>query len=572
MSEIRTNMLISGESSEYRSNMEISIVTLNSTLVDTHSSFRTNLDISTKLNDGSISSIKTNLELNNVSLRFNLVDMTKLNQSVLYFSKFFNMYFEPEVMWNLLAQGTNEQINISHLTDALSNYLTRDSVLGIEDYLDSIKETLTNHLKDDNRHFTTKEKEFLLYLMENPIQGGGGESLFEKTIIGNNIPAVVPKKQEGKDAGIISNTFVSCRGVDFTTSGGGGGITRSDLFNILSGDPVSDSEFINNKFLKISPLIENWIRNNLADYETDPTVPIWVKAITEEQIYIWDLITSLFRPSEDDTYVYTTNNRGFVSNSFISCRGIDSSSSSSGSLTRNDLFGILSGSPQEGESINLNYLVGLRDLVDTYGYLKSITKNQIISALGDTPLFQSDFKDFDAVSNIIQQDIDNWNFIYSLIDLSEDETYIYPKENRGIVSKSFISCKGLDITSNNVGSLYLNDLLDVAINNPKNKEVLTYDDSLGKWVNSLIESGLNTEELEAYLIDKGYIKESTLFETVDNVKVIKKSFLPKIEIEADKGLYIDKSNLKISLNIDEETFGYNNNDKLILKRVDGGYL
>ena len=73
------------------------------------------------------------------------------------------MYFEPEVIWNLLAQGTNEQINISHLTDALSNYLTRDSVLGIEDYLDSIKETLTSHLKDDNRHFTTKEKEFLLF-------------------------------------------------------------------------------------------------------------------------------------------------------------------------------------------------------------------------------------------------------------------------------------------------------------------------------------------------------------------------------------------------------------------------
>lgn len=362
MSEIRTNMLISGESSEYRSNIEISIVTLNSTLVDTHSSFRTNLDISTKLNDGSISSIKTNLELNNVSLRFNLVDMTKLNQSVLYFSKFFNLYFEPEVMWNLLAQGTNEQINISHLTDALSNYLTRDSVLGIEDYLDSIKETLTSHLKDDNRHFTTKEKEFLLYLMENPIQGGGGESLFEKTILGDNIPAVIPKKQEGKDAGIISN-------------------------------------------------------------------------------------------------------------SFISCKGLDSSSSSFGSLTRNDLFGILSGPPQEGEIINLNYLVGLRELVDTYGYLKSITKNQIISALGDTPLFKSDFKDFDAVSNILQQDINNWNFIYSLIDLSEDKTYIFPKENRGIVSNSFISCKGLDETVPQIGGTFdRKSLFDILSGEPQNGE------------------------------------------------------------------------------------------------------
>lgn len=477
MSEIRTNILISGESSEYRSNIEISVVTLNSALVDTHSSFRTNLDITTTLKDGSISAIKTNLELNNVALKFYLVDMTKLKQSLLYFSKFFNMYFEPEVMWDLLAQGTNEQINISHLNEALSNYVKIDITNNILIDLERVKLNLQEHIKDNKKHFTEKEKEFLLNLMENPNSFGSGDSLFEKVSINQNniiLPAVKPLKQDGKDAGIISNTFISCRGVDSTASGGSGGITRIDLFNILSGEPINDSEFINNKFLKISPLIENWIRNNLADYETDPTVPIFVKNITEDQIKSWDAVASWFDISEDESYIFTTNERGFVSHSFISCKGLDlNAASSGGSFSRSELFDILSDNPQEGERINLQYLIGLEELVESFGFLKSINKNQITTALGYTPLKKEDFKDFATVSNIVKQDVDNWNFIFSLIGLSEDGTYIFPKENRGFVSDSFISCKGLDKTAPQVGGTFdRSSLFEILSNEPQDGEFI----------------------------------------------------------------------------------------------------
>lgn len=504
MSEIRTNILISGESLEYRSNIEISIVTLNSTLVDTHSSFRTTLDISTKDNIGNVNAIRTTLELNNVELKFYLVDMTKLNQSILYFSKFFNMNFEPEVMWDLLSQGTKEQINITHLTEALSNYITNADITSITSSINILSNNLNTHIKDDNRHFTEKEKKFLLSLLENPNILGSGDSLFEKISITENnvaIPAVKPLRQDNKEVGIISNTFISCRGLDSTSADSNAGIIRSDLFTILSGDPVSDSEFINNKFLKISPLIENWIRNNLKSYESDPTVPFWVKAITTEQIYIWDLITSLFRPSEDNTYVYTTNNRGFVSNSFISCRGIDNSASSSSSLTRNDLFSILSGPPQEGEKINLQYLIGLGDLIDSLGYIKSINKNQVIAALGYIPLAKDNFKDFDAVSNIIKQDVDNWNFVFSLIGLSEDKTYIFPKEGRGIVSNSFISCRGLDNSVAQIGggTFDRESLFNILSGEPQNGEFINL-----KYID------LSNYATTDFVISQGYITSNYL--------------------------------------------------------------
>ena len=530
MSEIRTNVLISGESSEYRSNIEISIVTLNSALIDTHSSFRTTLDISTTDNSGNINAVKTTLELNNVELKFYLVDMTKLNQSILYFSKFFNMNFEPEVMWDLLSQGTKEQINITHLTEALSNYITSTDITAITDSINILSNNLNTHIKDDNRHFTEKEKKFLLSLLENPNILGSGDSLFERISITENnvaIPAVKPLRQDNKEVGIISNTFISCRGLDSTSADSNAGITRNDLFTILTGDPVSDSEFINNKFLKISPLIENWIRNNLKSYESDPTVPFWVKAITTEQIYIWDLITSLFRPSEDNTYVYTTNNRGFVSNSFISCRGIDNSASSSDSLTRNDLFSILSGPPQEGEKINLQYLIGLGDLIDSLGYIKSINKNQVIAALGYIPLAKDNFKDFDAVSNIIKQDIDNWNFVFSLIGLSEDKTYIFPKEDRGIVSNSFISCKGLDISAPQVGGTFdRSSLFNILSGEPQNGESINLgylDLSTYATIEFVVSQGYVTSgaltgyATQQWVLSKGYATTSDLDTRINNL-------------------------------------------------------
>lgn len=249
MSEIRTNILISGESSEYRSNIEISIVTLNSALVDTHSSFRTNLDITTKLKDGSISAIKTNLELNNVALKFNLVDITN---------------------------------NI--LTD-----------------LERVKLNLQEHIKDNKKHFTEKEKEFLLNLMENPNSFGSGDSLFEKVSINQNniiLPAVKPLKQDGKDAGIISNTFISCKGVDITTGSSNGGITRQDLFYILKGEPQDSSEYINSKYLRLDDILDDYAKAsdlqillNIIGVDTNGDVYIKKNGETARNFYTYGAIS-----------------------------------------------------------------------------------------------------------------------------------------------------------------------------------------------------------------------------------------------------------------------------------------
>lgn len=448
MSEIRTNMIISGESSEYRSNMEISVVTLNNTMIDTHSSFRTNIDISTTLNDGNVNQIQTNLELNNISLQFYLVDMTKLNQSLLYFSKFFNMYFEPEVMWELLAQGTNEQINISHLSDALSKYTPLDTTLFLIKTIEDVGNDLSTHMKDDERHFTIDEKEFLLNIMNNGVIGNGG-GLFEKVIINRDdtvVPAVRPIKQEGKDSGIISNTFISCKGTDITSANleSGAGLTRYDLFSILTSDPLNADEYINEKFLRLDRIAEEVLKG-----EKDPTVPAYVKSITREQIYSWDLVASLFSVSKDNTYILVNNNRGFVSDSFISCKGLDNSAFSSSSGLDIDLVWYylgLDGTEQINKSHLTNALDGYatEDWVKTQGYL--------------TSFIESDPTVPQYVKSISQEQITSWDLVASLFKVSQDDTYVYLTNNRGFVSNSFISCKGLDDSTSTSDVIDMNQI------------------------------------------------------------------------------------------------------------------
>ena len=150
--------------------------------------------------------------------------MTKLNQSILYFSKFFNMYFEPEVMWNLLSQGTNEQINISHLSNALSSYVKNTSLDSINSNIVKLRNDLDSHISNKTIHLSTEEKSFLGDIMTNPpwtnSSGGGGysESFFELIDIGNGEYALVPKKYKGKNVGIISDTFITAGGINSNSS------------------------------------------------------------------------------------------------------------------------------------------------------------------------------------------------------------------------------------------------------------------------------------------------------------------------------------------------------------------
>lgn len=554
MSEIRTNLTVSGESSEYRGNISISVVTLNSNLVDTQSSFRTNIEVSLNIENDTISSIKTDLELNNVSLDFYLVDMTKLNQSILYFSKFFNMNFEPELIWEMLAQGTNEQINASHLSDALSKYVSVDSLTNVYNSITNLGNTINGHINNNIVHLTDEEKYFLNSIMTNPPWSTGTAGLFEYINVGDNnnvIWAVRPLLNAGKDVGIISNTFISCRGVDATAGGSGGGITRQDLFYILKGEPQDSSEYINSKYLRLDDILddyatEEWVNNTFIKEEKDPTVPSHVKKITQDQIYSWDLVASLFSVSEDDTYVLVNDNRGFVSTSFLSCKGLDVSAANSGSgidmslvwyylgldgneqINKSHITTALNGYATE-DWVSSNYVLGstYTNQIQTINtnISKKADKTLTITAgngltgggtleenrtitLGNPSTITDEtdntvseeshthkinkasttvigivklYDALDSNSNILALTANQGKILGDRVILLEDmwenkNTYLLAKKDRGIVSNSFISVKGLDTSAPQTGGNFdRSSLFSILSSSPQSGEYINIE-------------------------------------------------------------------------------------------------
>ncbi len=554
MSEIRTNLTVSGESSEYRGNISISVVTLNSNLVDTQSSFRTNIEVSLNIENDTISSIKTDLELNNVSLDFYLVDMTKLNQSILYFSKFFNMNFEPELIWEMLAQGTNEQINASHLSDALSKYVSVDSLTNVYNSITNLGNTINGHINNNIVHLTDEEKYFLNSIMTNPPWSTGTAGLFEYINVGDNnnvIWAVRPLLNAGKDVGIISNTFISCRGVDITAGGSGGGITRQDLFYILKGEPQDSSEYINSKYLRLDDILddyatEEWVNSTFIKEEKDPTVPSHVKKITQDQIYSWDLVASLFSVSEDDTYVLVNDNRGFVSTSFLSCKGLDVSAANSGSgidmslvwyylgldgneqINKSHITTALNGYATE-DWVSSNYVLGstYTNQIQTINtnISKKADKTLIIIAgngltgggtleenrtitLGNPSTITDEtdntvseeshthkinkasttvvgivklYDALDSNSNILALTANQGKILGDRVILLEDmwenkNTYLLAKKDRGIVSNSFISVKGLDTSAPQTGGNFdRSSLFSILSSSPQSGEYINIE-------------------------------------------------------------------------------------------------
>lgn len=557
MSEIRTNLIISGESLEYRSNIQISVVTLDNNLVDTQSSFRTNLNIVSSLNGEITSNLNTILKLENTALDFYLVDMTKLNQSVLYFSKFFNMHFEPEVMWELLAQGTKEQINISHLTDALSLYIKEEDLIDINTSINNLKQSLDKHILNNNIHLTQGEKSFLYEIMNNPPWGNTDNNrsgLFEYINVGTNtnvIWAARPIKYENKDVGIISNTFISCKGVDVTAGSGGGGITRADLFSILSGDPIDTNEYINAKYLKLDENLKDyakkdWVELTFIKEEKDPTVPMYVKNIQQEQINAWDLVSSLFSVSKDDTYILVNDNRGLVSNSFLSCKGLDVSAANSGSgidmslvwyylgldgneqINKSHITTALNGYATE-DWVSSNYVLGstYTNQIQTINtnISKKADKTLTITAgngltgggtleenrtitLGNPSTITDEtdntvseeshthkinkasttvvgivklYDALDSNSNILALTANQGKILGDRVILLEDmwenkNTYLLAKKDRGIVSNSFISVKGLDTSAPQTGSNFdRSSLFSILSSSPQSGEFINIE-------------------------------------------------------------------------------------------------
>lgn len=76
-------------------------------------------------------------------------------QASLYFGSLFNGSFNADYMWYLLAQGTNEQINATHLTEALSPLISN---------IDSLFDALHIHVIDYTKHLTQYDRDFLTRL------------------------------------------------------------------------------------------------------------------------------------------------------------------------------------------------------------------------------------------------------------------------------------------------------------------------------------------------------------------------------------------------------------------------
>lgn len=258
MSEIKTNIEIIGGSIKYKSNITVSINTLDSNLLKNQSLYKTDIKI---FSDPS-KIINTTLELDNTSMTFDLVDTTKLNQTTLYFSKFFNTNFEDSIFWDLLGQATTEQINSSHLSTALSPYIKASSISpvleNISTNISNIWLDLNNHIANNNIHLTLGEKMFLSTLMSGD---GGGEAFCYleldengnvvvkdrlKLIVNNRleaqaiaglaleVPSVAPNTEYTKDGEWYIYVGELGEGSDTPPSGGGG-------TSVVWGDGEEDS-------------------------------------------------------------------------------------------------------------------------------------------------------------------------------------------------------------------------------------------------------------------------------------------------------------------------------------------
>ena len=90
-----------------------------------------NDDLQLNAEQVTFSDIKTNLAIINDNLSVQeYSDEETVHNAILYFSPFIYWDFEPDVLWTLLSRDTNEQINISHLTDAFSSVGGIEGIVG----------------------------------------------------------------------------------------------------------------------------------------------------------------------------------------------------------------------------------------------------------------------------------------------------------------------------------------------------------------------------------------------------------------------------------------------------------
>lgn len=213
--ELNTDLTISTSTTDYRGDIMISTQDLSIATNREVVQFKTDLTISA-YSDGTLKSeMKTDLCFSNNTMLFSVIDYAEVRKSILYFSKFFNTNFEEAYLWDILAQGTSEQINKSHLADvytAINNVAARlnnflegtdaDDIIntwkelqdflkgisGVQDLYTLIKSmvTLDNLLPILKDHFIRKDQDdttaYNITFANTADEGGNGITLGDKFV------------------------------------------------------------------------------------------------------------------------------------------------------------------------------------------------------------------------------------------------------------------------------------------------------------------------------------------------------------------------------------------------------
>ncbi len=296
--ELNTDLTMTSGNTDYRGDIMMSTQDLGIVANRSVVQFKTDLTITSFSDDTLVSEMKTDLIFSNNTMMFSVIDYAEVRKSILYFSKFFNVNFEEAYLWKMLASGTSEQINKSHLADVytainnlaakLNNFLEgtdSDNIIntwkelqeflkgitGVQDLYSLIKSMVTyeNIMPLIQDHFLRKDKDDTTaynLTFANSAKGAGitlGDK-FEPGVTGGRINAyydrnntlqtsvevdylTVRKKatftqltiEELKSVGgsiILSPAAMECSRVEILT------LQQSDIDAITQGNKYLDSE------------------------------------------------------------------------------------------------------------------------------------------------------------------------------------------------------------------------------------------------------------------------------------------------------------------------------------------
>lgn len=110
-------------------------------------------------------------------------------------------------------------------------------------------------------------------------------------------------------------------------------------------------------------------------------------------------------------------------------------------------------------------------------------------------------EDIASLATTIDNHIDKFEDMFTLEGSGTSSDPYIIKANYSFYSSGFLSALGLNSSAGGevVGAVNLSELNDVSISTLGNGQALVYDTSVGKWVNRVIETGLDEDALSTYL-------------------------------------------------------------------------